>query len=142
MLVIGLFGGFLLGFNQSHLISENPNEDWKRYNREIFLDVPVDAHEPEWSKALAVHVDGKAEYRLPDKSRIDVLTDEYAVELDWLHKWHEGVGQALHYAELSGKEPVVAIGIKEMDYDREKLKLAKRVANKSGIGVWVVRAKD
>ena len=79
---------------------------------------------------------------LPDRSRIDVLTDEHAVELDWLHKWHEGVGQALHYAELSGKEPVVAIGIKEKDYDREKLKLAKRVANKNGICVWVVTAKD
>lgn len=111
-------------------------------NREIVLDVSVDAHEPVWSAALAVYLGGEAEYILPDRSRIDVITDEYAVELDWLHKWHEGVGQALHYAELSGKEPVVAIGIKEKDYDREKLKLAKRVANKNGIGVWVVRVKD
>ena len=133
MLILGLYGGYYLGYSRS-TVTISENEEAQLDNREIILDVSVDAHEPVWSEALAVYLGGEAEYRLPDKSRIDVLTDEHAIELDWLHKWHEGVGQALHYAELSGKEPVVAIGIKEKDYDREKLKLAKRVANKEAEG--------
>jgi len=84
--------------------------------------------------------DEEAEYRLRDRSRVDVLTDKHAIEVDWLDKWHQGIGQALHYSYLSGKDPVLAIGIKEEDYSKDKLEMAKRVAKRNRIAVWVLRA--
>ena len=52
---------------------------------------------------------GITEYTLPDKTRIDCLTDEYAIEFDYAKKWAESVGQSLYYAKKTGKKPAVAI---------------------------------
>ena len=52
---------------------------------------------------------GIVEYRLPDKTRVDCLTDEYAIEFDWAKKWAESIGQSLYYAKKTGKKPAVAI---------------------------------
>lgn len=55
---------------------------------------------------------GTIEYVLSDKTRIDCLTDEYAIEYDWAHKWAESIGQSLYYAHMTGKKPAVAIIMK------------------------------
>jgi len=33
-----------------------------------------------------------------DRTRIDCYDRVFAYEVDWSHKWHEGIGQALYYA--------------------------------------------
>lgn len=67
---------------------------------------------------------GTLEYRLPDSTRIDCVTDNYAIEFDFAHKWAEAVGQSLHYGLMTGKEPaIVLIMEKKTDgkyYDRVK----------------------
>lgn len=55
---------------------------------------------------------GTIEYQLPDRTRVDCLTDEYAIEFDWAKKWAESIGQALYYSKMTGKKPAVAIIIK------------------------------
>lgn len=55
---------------------------------------------------------GTIEYVLPDKTRIDCLTDEYAIEYDWASKWAESIGQSLYYAKMTGHKPAVAIIMK------------------------------
>ena len=40
---------------------------------------------------------------------MDVLTDREAVEVEFPYKWHEGLGQALHYASATGKQGVLAV---------------------------------
>ena len=52
---------------------------------------------------------GDMEVVLEDKARIDCLTTEYAIEVDFAKKWAEGIGQALYYAQMSGKKPAVAL---------------------------------
>ena len=52
---------------------------------------------------------GIEEYKLCDKTRVDCLTEEYAIEFDWAKKWAECVGQCLYYAKLTGKKPAAAI---------------------------------
>ena len=60
---------------------------------------------------------GKIEYRLPDRTRIDCLTDEYAIEFDYGNKWAEGIGQSLYYAKKTGKKPAIALILRsEKDY--------------------------
>jgi len=67
----------------------------------------------------ASHVDhyckGQIEYRLPDKSRVDCLTDEYAIEYDWAKKHDECIGQALRYAVVTGRKPACVLIIKSPD---------------------------
>lgn len=55
------------------------------------------------------YCDGITEYILPDKTRVDCLTDEYAIEFDYAKKWAESVGQSLYYAKKTGKKPAVAL---------------------------------
>lgn len=68
---------------------------------------------------------GTKEYVLPDKTRIDCLTEQYACEFDWAKKWYEGFGQALWYAHNSGKNPCLVLILKtQKDYiyfDRAKI---------------------
>ncbi len=56
---------------------------------------------------------GKSEFRLNDYTRIDCLTTKYAIEMDFAHKWHEAVGQALHYARKTGLNPGIVLVLKK-----------------------------
>lgn len=73
----------------------------------IYLDVPSNAKEADWRDALARKWNGKTEVVI-EYGRIDVENDLYVIELDYLHKWHESLGQVLHYAE-TGKQGVAAL---------------------------------
>lgn len=52
---------------------------------------------------------GQIEYRLPDRTRVDCLTDTHAIEFDWCHKWAEGIGQALYYSKVTGRAPAIVL---------------------------------
>jgi hypothetical protein len=59
---------------------------------------------------------GVHEYVLEDRTRVDCLTDQFAVELDFARKWYSGVGQSLHYARKTGKSAgLVLIVVEERD---------------------------
>ncbi len=54
---------------------------------------------------------GEIEVTLPDRSRVDCLTDTHAIEYDFTNKGLEAIGQALHYARMTGKKAgIVLIG--------------------------------
>tara|TARA_R110000744_G_scaffold359176_1_gene466433 strand:- start:2 stop:406 length:405 start_codon:yes stop_codon:yes gene_type:complete len=55
------------------------------------------------------HCQGKIEYRLKDTTRVDCLTNTHAIEYDFAHKWAEAIGQALHYAAMTGKKPGIVL---------------------------------
>ena len=69
---------------------------------------------------------GIEEYELPDKTRIDCLTDTYAIEFDFCNKAYEAVGQSLHYAFLSGKKPKVVL-ILDSKYKQQQMVYYERV---------------
>jgi len=52
-------------------------------------------------------VGGVVEYGLPDRSRVDCLTDERAIEAEWAKNWYEAVGQSLHYAMFTGRRATI-----------------------------------
>jgi hypothetical protein len=67
------------------------------------------AYEPAWSTYLAWKWGGVAEYRTVDGSRVDVLTDDMAWEVEWCKKWKESVGQALFYGAVTNRAPGVVL---------------------------------
>lgn len=74
-----------------------------------------DKNEKYYQTIMCNKLKGTMEYTLDDKARIDCLTDEYAIEVDWAKKWAEGIGQALYYAKMTNKKPAVALILGEND---------------------------
>ncbi|MFQ5442610.1 MAG: hypothetical protein ACE5EB_07795 [Thermodesulfobacteriota bacterium] len=79
---------------------------------------------------------GLTEVTLSDFSRVDCLTDEYAVEMDFARKWAEAVGQALFYGSMTGRRPAIVL-ILENDGDRRYLKRLYLTIEKWGLPVRV-----
>ena len=74
---------------------------------------------------------------LKDRTRVDCLTDEYAVEVEFAKKWAEAVGQSLFYAKMTGKKPGIAL-IMEEDKDARFLKRLKTALRGMNVTVWQV----
>jgi spore coat polysaccharide biosynthesis predicted glycosyltransferase SpsG len=87
-----------------------------------------------------VYFHGKAKMEVAVKyGRIDLLTDDYAIEVDRLEKFHEAMGQALHYAKETGRKPAIAIFIVDHKQgDKEKLKYVTALCNYYKIKVWFI----
>ncbi|MDH3976454.1 MAG: hypothetical protein OEV42_19490 [Deltaproteobacteria bacterium] len=79
----------------------------------LLISVPVQAkrlhYEKYYQEKWCARMGGITEYVLDDGSRVDCLTDEYAVEVDFADKWHEAVGQSLYYALKTGKKPGILL---------------------------------
>ena len=86
-----------------------------------------------WCESLG----GQTEYQLEDKTRVDCFTSEHAIEMDFAHKWHEAVGQALHYARKTGKKPGIVLVLQSRSQQHHLTQL-KRVIDhfQLPIRVW------
>ena len=52
---------------------------------------------------------GQAEVVLYDRTRVDCLLPDYAVEVKFAPRWAESIGQALYYAEVTNRRPAVLL---------------------------------
>ena len=108
----------------------------------ICLALDKTNREAYWSDALSTRLRGTAEHQV-EHGRVDVLTADLAIEVDWFKKYHEGIGQALHYAMETGKQPAVALIVKpaEAPLDAQmasKLRLIERLTAQHGIHLFVL----
>lgn len=55
---------------------------------------------------------GKIEVTLPDKTRVDCLTETHAIEGKVANKWKAAIGQAAHYAVKTKKIPGILLILK------------------------------
>jgi hypothetical protein len=94
-----------------------------------------------YQRAWCADAGGVIEYALEDRTRVDCLTDEYAVEVDFAAKWAEAVGQALYYGLATGRKPAVLLII-ERPVDTTHLKRIKAVSEKTGLTVWTISTED
>jgi len=105
--------------------------------------LPIFADELAECRRLAPKYKAKLEVRLFDGTRVDLLNDEYAIEVDYAKsgKHFEAVGQSLYYAIVTGKKPGIILLVR----DKSDLRFAYRtlvVAAKHGIRVWIEDAKN
>ena len=63
----------------------------------ILAPTPSD-RETIWSKWIAETNDYRSEVASFDGSRVDVLSPDFAVEVEWALKWKEAIGQAILYS--------------------------------------------
>ena len=73
------------------------------------------------------------EVRLADRTRVDILTEDYAIEVDFATKWAEAIGQALHYARMTGRKPGVIIIIRDAAKDIQHASRCAYLAGQHGM---------
>lgn len=91
-----------------------------------------------WCKAH----NGATEYILNDKTRIDCLTKEHAIEFDFAQKWAESIGQALYYSLCTNKTAGVVLIMENPQKDVKYLTRLQEVAKKYNIKVWTMTPQD
>lgn len=107
-------------------------------------------HQPErvWSEQWCEQVGGKSSgVTLDDGTVPDCVTGSHAIEVDFARKWYEGVGQALHYARLSGLRPGLMLIVEDEAEDcryveRARLSVPRMLVLVDGQGlvpvsVWI-----
>lgn len=79
---------------------------------------------------------GRKEVILWDRTRVDCLTKEYAIEFDFAKKWAESIGQSLYYSKMTGKLPAVVLILT----DWTDMKYVKRVERlDKGIKIFLIK---
>lgn len=82
---------------------------------------------------------GEIEFILPDRTRVDCLTDSHAIEFDFGTKWAEAVGQSLYYAFQTNKKAGIVLIFKKPEDVRYHHRLMSVIEhNKLNIDVWVI----
>lgn len=108
----------------------------------LFLVQPTFAKhkylEKEYQKVWCNACGGIQEYKLDDKTRVDCLLPEYAIEFDFANKWAESIGQSLYYGLKTNRKPAVVL-IMENKTDQKYLDRLNTVADKYGIKVFIQR---
>ena len=107
-------------------------------NGDSLLPTKEKLHEDDYVHA---YCKGTEEYVLPDKTRVDCLTETHACEFDWAKKWYEGFGQALWYSHNTGKKPCLVLILKS-DKDYIYFNRAKILCDKYGVNLIEVKAKN
>jgi len=104
----------------------------------LFLSFQLTKQRESYYQALmAKHLNGQKEVLLDDKTRVDILTDTFAIEVDFAEKWSEGVGQSLYYGNKLHKKAGIVLVINGLEDDRFVQRLMS-VAIKHDITVWVI----
>lgn len=85
-----------------------------------------------WCAAMA----GQKEVILEDKSRVDCLTSQYAVEFDYAKKWSKAIALSVYYGIITGKKPGVVLIVVNPEKEMHYIQQADSVANQLGVALW------
>lgn len=109
--------------------------DYKYYNH--WKTAYHKHNESSYQHAYCSACKGIEEYKLPDYTRVDCLTDTHAIEFDFANKWAESIGQALHYALMTGKKAKVVLILDEKYKQKQMIyfERVKRIGEKHNIDV-------
>ena len=95
-------------------------------------------NESSYQHAWCAQHNGIEEYENKDFTRVDCLTDKYAVEFDFANKWAESIGQALHYQYMTGKKAKVVLIVEDPKKEMVYYKRVKRLGRKHHFAVEYV----
>ena len=118
----------VLLFNQNIVFSKQPKRHF--YYEKDYQEF--------WCKAN----NGTIEYRLPDKTRVDCVTQTHAIEFDFAKKWAESIGQSLYYGNQLNKKPGIVIISEDNEKDEKYINRIKTIAMLYHIDYWVLTPKE
>jgi hypothetical protein len=71
-----------------------------------------------WQDIIQKEIGGIKEYRLDDGTRVDLLFEDKACEIDWANKWAEGIGQSIYYGLKTERPPLVILLAKKDGWEK------------------------
>ena len=98
-------------------------------------------HEKHYQTLLCDELGGEMEYVLKDRTRVDCLTDKYAIEVDFSRKWAESIGQSLYYAHMTAREPAIGFII-DRQKDKRYFSRLDVLAKKYGIKIFMIEKEN
>lgn len=104
----------------------------------LLLPVTASAIEKAYQDKWCAEMNGQTEVVLPDRARVDCVTKDYAVEIEFAHKWAESIGQSLYYGIALKKKPGVVLIVAPWG-DEKYVARFKAVAKKHKIRLWEVK---
>lgn len=97
--------------------------------------------ELEECRKLAPKYAAELEARQWDGTRVDLLTETHAIEVDWPKKWAEAIGQAAYYAELTGKRPGVLLLVSDFRAEARYIYRAQTVCARLRFDLFLERVE-
>ena len=98
-------------------------------------------HEKHYQTLLCNELGGEIEFTLKDRTRVDCLTEEYAIEVDFAKKWAEGIGQSLYYAHMTDRKPAIGFII-DLQKEERYLKRLTTLAGEYGIKIFIIEKEN
>jgi hypothetical protein len=86
---------------------------------------------------FAKDIKGNTEVILSDKTRADIVTDTFAIEVEFAENWAESIGQSLYYANELNKKPGILLVIHSIK-DEEYIRRLMSVTAFTNIKVWIM----
>ena len=83
---------------------------------------------------------GELEVPLEDGTRVDLLTDTHAYEIEHAHNWKEAIGQALHYAHMTSRSAGIIL-VMHSDKAQDHLEQLKAIVEAYSLPIEVVELK-
>jgi hypothetical protein len=99
---------------------------------------PKKHNERFYQTELCSNLDGEMEVLLQDRTRVDCLTDEYAIEVDFAKKWAESIGQSLYYGYMTHKKPAIAL-IVNLPKEQRYLQRVDAICKKYNIKLYLIK---
>ncbi len=107
----------------------------------ILLSLTIEAkhlhHERYYQTQMCNAMGGKMEVVLKDRTRVDCLTEKYAIEVDFAKKWAESIGQSLYYAYMTDRKPAIGLII-NLQTERRYLTRVKTMCEQYGITLFLI----
>lgn len=106
------------------------------------LSLLAKQYESYYQDLFADKIGGRTEVVANDNTRCDILTSEYAIEVDFARKWAEAIGQSLNYGKEFDRKSGILL-ILEKPSDKKHLNRIHKIINsyELPITVWEIDAE-
>jgi hypothetical protein len=95
--------------------------------------------EKHYQKLYAEQVGGQMEVTAPDGSRVDILTEKYAIDVDFADKWAEPIGQSLNYGFQFQRRAGIVLIVDGEDQQGKAIRLGSLIRHYSmPIDLWIM----
>ena len=102
----------------------------------LFFAAESYASENEINNSWCATMNGISQFTTKDRTSVDCLTNDFAVEVEYDYNWKEAIGQSLHYAETTNKQAAILF-IKRKETKKDYLNELNRVITKFQLPIRV-----
>jgi len=90
-----------------------------------------------YQEICAKFLNGKMEVVMSDKTRVDIVTKDQAIEVDWAHKCYEAIGQSLYYSSKTGLNAGIILIVDDINKDQKYIDRVKFLIRVKSIKIYL-----